>query len=272
VRALAALALAITWGGCATVEETRLLRLHPAIGATQTLAVAATLDERRTVRGAPEPEQPKLRLQVKFDAKVDAVAPVAGIRYDVDFLELALLGDSKMITAQLVEQLAEHMDWADRVHGAGAVSDRGSLIGFELLIPSALDDDEITATLKRSAARVMESVSEALSLTGIPFPDGAVGKGASWSGQGTIRERGLPVTRDIHYELVDADAESARIKVRATLHGADLDGSFEGELKYDLGLPLPVAGQILYKLNWRTHENGQEVSVKLDADLVLGVP
>ncbi|HZS41870.1 MAG TPA: hypothetical protein VFF06_33805 [Polyangia bacterium] len=258
-------------GGCATVEEARVLRLRPSVGATQTIAVAAQLRERRTIAGV-ERETPPLRLQVTFDAKVNHVEPPSGIRYDVDFLELALLGDSKTITAQLVEQLADHMGWADRVRGAGSVSERGSLLAFQLDVPDAPDDDEVTATLKRSAARVMDSVAEALALTGIPFPDGAVPKGATWSGQGTVTARGVPCARELRYELIDADDKSARIKVRATLRGPGLDGSFEGDLKYDLGLPLPVAGQLVYQLEWRTQENGQEVSVKLDSDLQLGVP
>jgi hypothetical protein len=255
--------LAAVLGGCATVEPSYLLRLHPAPGAVQTLAIAAVIREQRDAESSPP-----LRLQVKFDAKVDHVEPVAGIRYDVDFVELSLLGDSKVITAQLVEQLAQHMGWADRVRGVGAVSDRGSLLALDVVISPALDDDEVTTALKRSAARVLASAVEALALCGIPFPDGAVQKGASWSGRGTLSARGQQALRELRYELIEADAQGARLRVHGELTGAQLVGRLDGELRWDFDKPLPVAGQLAYKLDVKA----PDAPLALESDLTLGVP
>ncbi len=238
------------------------LRLHPTIGATQKVGVTVIDSFETTAPDGSKHAEPSTRLKLGFAlTPTERVAP-STIRFRVDGLELSLVPDDpKAITPEMVEKLARHMAWADGVTGAGSVSDRGAIEQLELPIDDQGDD--VTRALKRTATTAVKSMRETMELLGIALPDGAVAPGASWKSTRHAAFAGdptMPMRCDATYRLVSRDGDRARIALegRMTIEnaspGMSLDGTYRGDVSYDLAALFPVGGE--FELEMRGDNGG----------------
>ncbi|MDO4761420.1 MAG: hypothetical protein Q4A31_05835 [Corynebacterium sp.] len=126
-----------------------------------------------------------------------------------------------------------------------------------------------------------------LTLTGLPvvFPEAAVGVGASWTVESRVQAAAQTYLQTVTYTLKSFDADSTSVVLgvdvaqRPSLGALDADGkqlkvvhtesATEGELKVDLGSPLPVSGKIATSTQVVYGEENSEVDVVQESTLTV---
>ena len=143
------------------------------------------------------------------------------------------------------------------------LTDTGRLIDAHLDLPSDLDP-----TLRT----MMGSVESQLQNLTIPFPDAAVGVGATWTATAEPELNGIEMRTVTHYELLERTSNgvvlSLRLEQTAPEQDADLPGMPAGSSAHVERMEMDGTGRLVYDSH-RLIPVSSEVDMESDSEMTI---
>lgn len=183
-------------------EPRTVLRLHPAVGDKQTMAMTMTMGMEMVMAGNKTPAVKIPAITLSMSTEVKDISKDGIISYDLVYnnLQMDEQGDSLPGVADLMKKTLAAFDG---LTGTGKMSDRGGTTSMQIKMPANADPQ-----LSQLANQMKDSISS----SSMPLPDEPVGPGAKWEYKSRIKSQGINMDQTITTELVSIDGDQVNLK------------------------------------------------------------
>jgi hypothetical protein len=232
----------------AGAEPRESLRAEVREGDTQRASMTMLMSVRTRLDGKKYPATSVPAMVMGMQMEVTDVSDDGVIEADFGYDEVSVRGSGA--EAKAMEKALRPLTG---VAGHLQVTDTGRFIDGDLEIPSDMDP-----TMRST----MSSIESQLQNLIIPFPDEAVGAGATWTSTAEMELNGIAVRNVTHYELVEWTSDGAVLSSRleqtapeqdadlpgmpagSSVHVEHLESRGTGRTVYDPRLLVPVSSQV----------------------------
>lgn len=244
-------------------EPRQVLRLHPQVGSSQSLAVTLQISMDMQLGGAGGQSMKIPTITLPIDVTVQDVSSNGDITYQT------VVGQPDVaVQADTVPQMAEAMKTAfaalKGLSTRGTKSDRGVGKGTEMKLPAGADPQ---------VGQTMDQMGDILSSFSGILPEEAVGPGARWEIRQPLVSQGMKINQTVTYQLVSIEGDQFNAKLTLTQQAANqkiqnpsmpamkidvtkMTGAGSGDISFDLTRLMPTRATI------DTHS---DVSMQMDA-------
>jgi hypothetical protein len=264
--------------GSGTKEQ---LRLKPAVGSTQTMAMTMAMTVGMDIGGQTSPPQPTPPITVTMQAKVEDVAANGDISYEFSIVD-ASVGGSAALPAEMLAGMRAEMKKMVGMKGHAVITHQGITKEGSFEVPPGADP-----AMKKTYADMEKSMKQ----MGAPLPTQPVGIGATWKVTQAVKDQGMSLTNITTYELVERAGTVAKMKVvlkqmadpqaltpegmppGTTARLVSLDSNGTGTTSIDLAKILPgdanMAMNMNTKMAWAMGGQSMDVAMKLDMTMTM---
>lgn len=230
----------------AGAEPRAVLRLHPKVGAKQTLNILLKMgmDIKMAEMQSPAVKMP--RMSITMDFTVKDVSPDGDITYDMLTTGTSVADDPEA-TPMIAAAMKTSLDGLKGVSGTGRMSNHGLTKTMEMKFQPGASPQ---------ARQMADNMKESMYGSSMLLPDEAVGPGAKWEVKQKRVSQGLTIDETATYELVSAENDRVTAKSTTVQHAANqkipnpampgmkadldkMDGSGTGTFLLDLSQLLP---------------------------------
>jgi hypothetical protein len=226
----------------AGAEPRKVLRLHPKVGAKQTVGLTMKIASEMKLGAAPATATKIPAIKLSMDVTVKSISPEGDITFEM-VLDDANVVEEEGVMPQVIEALKSSLGGIKGMTGTGVKSDRGFSKTSEMKLPAGADN------------RTLDQMRDALSSLSAPLPEEAIGPGAKWEVRSTPESQGVMMVETTANQLVSVDGEQLLVKGTLAQQAANqkmknpgglsqriisLKGNGTSEITFDLAQLLPL--------------------------------
>jgi len=189
----------------AGAEPRTLLRLHPAVGDQQALAMTMKMAMAMKMAGKDMPATSLPAMIMSMNVEVKEVAADGEITYELVFNDVTVSADATTPPG-VAEAMKAPLASIRGMSGIGKMSDHGVVKSLEMKVPATADPQ---------FAQSLDQMKESFSSSTTPLPDEAVGPGAKWEYVTRVKTQGMTIDQTMTYELVAIEGD--RLTLRSTI-------------------------------------------------------
>ena len=178
-------------------EPRKVLRLHPASGDKQTMAMSIKIAMTMSAVGSTMPAMDLPAMLMTMEVSVKDVSTNGEISYTILYsgADTEARTDTNSAASAAMKS---SMAGLRGLSGEGKMSDRGIVKSLEMKLPPDADPQ-----LSQSMSQMKESFAS----SSTPFPEEAVGPGAKWEYKSRIKSQGMTVDQTMTFELLSLDGD-----------------------------------------------------------------
>ncbi len=191
-------------------EPRKVLRLHPASGDKQTLAMSIKMAMTMSAGGETMPAMDLPTMVMTMEVTVKDASTNGEISYTILYSEADTeMGKSAKSAASAA--MKSSMAGLRGLSGEGKISDRGIVKSLEMKLPPDADPQ-----LSQSMSQMKESFAS----SSTPLPEEAVGPGAKWEYKSRIKSQGMTVDQTMTFELLTMDGDQVTLRTALAQNAA----------------------------------------------------
>lgn len=224
-------------------EPRQTLRFKPAANARQTAILTVKLNTQTSTGGAPLPSFKLPTSVLTMETVVTKVDPNGDIHYQFRYTKAEVVPDTGVPKPVLDAVRAQNQKLVG-LSGSFVMDDRGQTKSGSFNLPPNLDPQ---------TRQFLEQMSQSATQFTYPFPEVAVGRGASWRVSSPISSGGITLTQTATYQLANLDGGVATLDVslqqKANPQSLDTTGAPPGTKLMLNSLNSTGNGRITQQLN-----------------------
>lgn len=190
----------------AGAEPRRQLRFHLKAGDKQTMIMTIEMSiQQPGMGGGAGSQTTKIpAINIPMDVTIQNVAPNGDFTYQLVAEEAGIATEpGNALPPQVMQILKTQLAAIKGLTATGTMSNRGVSKKVDVTAPPTADPQ---------TRQTLDQMKEGMSNIGSPLPEEAVGAGAKWELDRTIKSEGLNVDQKEGYELVSADGDHLNLK------------------------------------------------------------
>ncbi|NJK27873.1 MAG: hypothetical protein HC925_04180 [Coleofasciculaceae cyanobacterium SM2_3_26] len=187
----------------AGTEPRQPLRFVPVQNARQTIRITMNSDLAMTIGGYAIPAIPTPSVEMTMDMAVTAVQPNGDIRMEFTYTD-ASVEAAEGVPPEVVESMRQQLQQLVGVGGFTVIDSRGRTKEASFSLPESLG-----AGFQQAFEQMLQSLDQLSS----PFPEEAVGVGATWQVTKSLDLMGMTLNQVETYELVERQGDAVVLNV-----------------------------------------------------------
>jgi len=187
------------------VQPRQILRLKPAVNSKQTTVLTMNMDMTGTVDNQVMPNVNMPPIQMTIESEVTQVEANGDAHIQVTYTDVDVVSDTTA-PPELIQTLRSQVQQLKDVTIKFVMNQQGITQDVDVSLPEDLDPN-----LQQLLQQMLSSLEQ---LSTAPFPEAAVGEGATWQVSSAVPVSGLPLDQvQVLYEVEEIEPDQVTLKM-----------------------------------------------------------